>query len=112
MIKAGLRAWFCAIGPAFHLGMVRCGTRKPAYELRPSPQLSPPITEGITLDNSTAVEDSADRQTAARARQVRLSATACGSGNALNESAIVGSIMRARLRKARPIGRVGAPLSG
>ena len=104
MAKPDCRRGFALCGPAFHFGMVRCRMRKSAYELAPSPQLNPPITVGITFDNSTAVEVSADRQTAARARQIRLSATACGSGNALNGSAIVGSIMRARLRKARSIG--------
>ncbi len=76
-----------------------------------SRQLSPPITVGITFDNSTAVEVSADRQTAARARQIRLSATACGCGNALTGSAIVGSTRRAfargptyRMSRGHPIG--------
>ena len=100
MTKPDYVRGFAQCGSAFHWEWSMLDAQACPRMRSPSPQLSPPITVGITFDNSTAVEVSADRQTAARARQIRLSATACGSGNALNGSAIVGSIMRACLRKA------------
>ncbi|WP_194467850.1 hypothetical protein [Bradyrhizobium sp. CCBAU 53340] len=56
--------------------------------------MNPLIIVGRTFDNRTALEASAERQTTVCARQMRLSLTACGSGNSLDGFTIVGSMMQ------------------
>lgn len=61
--------------------------------------LPPPANQSLFTtitrqDNSAAVDVSAETLTMTWARQIRLSFTAFGSGNALNGSTMVGSMMR------------------
>lgn len=92
---------FARYGPAFDLRGLPDADGLPR---RWSDQLNPLMIVGTTLDNSTAVDVKADRQTTARPRQMRLSLTAGGSGKTLKGFSIIGSVMQRKLLTGRAIG--------